>query len=122
MNGGTGSDTFNVGGDVTSPIVARDVNGTSGFINHSVSSADSRYNSIFADGVPVSVANGTAGAVVVGQLTDASSNPLPQLAAFQQFSEGAASRVATPPMPTAAHIIGSYHPSALGLEEAPPSA
>ena len=50
------------------------------------------------------------------------SNPLPQLAAFQQFSEGAASRVATPPMPTAAHIIGSYHPSARGLEEAPPSA
>jgi hypothetical protein len=48
------------------------------------------------------------------------SNPLPQLAAFQQFSEGAASRVATPPIPTAAQIVGSYHPNAAGIEETPP--
>lgn len=48
------------------------------------------------------------------------SNPLPQLAAFQQFSEGAASRVATPPTPTAAHIVGSYHPHTPGLEGVSP--
>jgi hypothetical protein len=38
------------------------------------------------------------------------SNPLPEMTAFQQFSEGAAARVATPPVPTAAYIVGSYHP------------
>lgn len=43
--------------------------------------------------------------------TDDGSNPLPQLSAFQQFNQDAASRVATPPMPTAAAIIGSYHPA-----------
>lgn len=36
------------------------------------------------------------------------SNPLPQLAAFQEFSRDSASRVATPPTPTAANVIGMY--------------
>lgn len=40
------------------------------------------------------------------------SNPLPELAAFRQFSHDAAARVATAPTPTAAAIIGSYHPPA----------
>jgi hypothetical protein len=40
------------------------------------------------------------------------SNPLPELAAFKQFNQDAGARVATPPMPTAATIIGSYHPPA----------
>jgi len=38
------------------------------------------------------------------------SNPLPELAAFQAFGQNAAARVATPPVPTAADIVGSYHP------------
>jgi hypothetical protein len=38
------------------------------------------------------------------------SNPLPQLAAFQQFAHGLGDRVATPPGPSAARLIGSYHP------------
>jgi hypothetical protein len=38
------------------------------------------------------------------------SNPLPALEAFQQFSKGAAERVATPPVPTAADVVGSYRP------------
>lgn len=38
------------------------------------------------------------------------SNPLPELAAFQAFGQNAAARVATPPVPTAADIIGSYRP------------
>jgi hypothetical protein len=46
-------------------------------------------------------------------------NPLPQLAAFQDFGKDAASRVATPPVPTAAQIVGSYHPNGPGLGEAP---
>jgi hypothetical protein len=40
------------------------------------------------------------------------SNPLPALAAFKAFGQDSAARVATPPVPTAADIIGSYHPGA----------
>jgi len=40
------------------------------------------------------------------------SNPLPKLAAFQQFGQNAGARVASTPVPTAADIIGSYHPNA----------
>ena len=40
------------------------------------------------------------------------SNPLPQLAAFKQFGRDSAARVATPPIPTAADIVGSYYPAA----------
>jgi hypothetical protein len=38
------------------------------------------------------------------------SNPIPQLAAFREFGKDSADRVATTPAPTAADIIGSYHP------------
>ncbi len=38
------------------------------------------------------------------------SNPLPELAAFRAFGRDLAARVATAPNPTAADIIGSYHP------------
>jgi hypothetical protein len=36
------------------------------------------------------------------------SNPLPAMSAFNEFGKDSASRVATPPVPTAADIIGSY--------------
>jgi hypothetical protein len=39
------------------------------------------------------------------------SNPLPALAAFREFSKDAGARVATPPHPTAADIVGSYTPA-----------
>lgn len=38
------------------------------------------------------------------------SNPLPALDAFRAFSANASDRVATPPTPIAADIVGSYHP------------
>ena len=38
------------------------------------------------------------------------SNPLPALTAFREFGKDSADRVATAPVPTAADIIGSYHP------------
>jgi hypothetical protein len=38
------------------------------------------------------------------------SNPLPEMAAFREFGRDSAARVATPPVPTAADIIGSYRP------------
>jgi hypothetical protein len=41
------------------------------------------------------------------------SNPLPKLAAFRDFGKDSADRVATTPVPTAADIIGSYHPDRL---------
>jgi hypothetical protein len=40
------------------------------------------------------------------------SNPLPELAAFKEFGRDSAARVATPPVPTAAEIVGSYVPAA----------
>jgi hypothetical protein len=39
------------------------------------------------------------------------SNPLPQLSAFQEFARELGDRVATPPTPMAAAIVGSYHPA-----------
>jgi hypothetical protein len=38
-------------------------------------------------------------------------NPLAEMAAFREFGRDSAARVATPPVPTAADIIGSYCPS-----------
>ena len=38
-------------------------------------------------------------------------NPLPLLEAFQRFGKDSAARVATPPNPTPADIIGSYYPT-----------
>ncbi|MEH6442872.1 MAG: LEPR-XLL domain-containing protein [Oceanospirillaceae bacterium] len=63
--GGLGADTFNVAGDVTTPIVSYSVEGRSSFINHSVVSDDGSYNGIFVDGVSLSVANKGSGAVQV---------------------------------------------------------
>ena len=79
LEGGSGTNTFNVSGDVTTPVVALNANGTSGVINHSVSSADPDYNGIFAAGVPVSVAGTTAGQVIIGQ--SAGGNTVEQTAA-----------------------------------------
>jgi hypothetical protein len=39
------------------------------------------------------------------------SNPLPELAAFREFGRDCPARVATPPVPTAAEIVGSYCPA-----------
>jgi len=39
------------------------------------------------------------------------SNPLPEMSAFREFGKDSAARVATTPVPTAADIIGSYHPT-----------
>jgi hypothetical protein len=38
------------------------------------------------------------------------SNPLPELDAFRAFSENASDRVATPPTPIPADVVGNYHP------------
>jgi hypothetical protein len=46
-------------------------------------------------------------------------NPLPQLAAFQEFGRDIAARVATPPVPTAADIIGSYAPAVPVADQTP---
>jgi hypothetical protein len=48
------------------------------------------------------------------------SNPLPELASFQEFGKDSAARVATTPVPTAADIVGSYRPAApLGQAQTP---
>jgi len=38
------------------------------------------------------------------------SNPLPELTSFKEFSRDLAARVATPPTPTAADLVGTYQP------------
>ncbi|MFZ0324914.1 MAG: hypothetical protein WAN48_12395 [Actinomycetes bacterium] len=43
------------------------------------------------------------------------SNPLPAMAAFQQFSQDLGGRIAGPPTVMPAEIIGSYQPSGTGL-------
>ena len=68
--GGLGSDTFDVGGDVTGEIVALSVEGRTGFINHALSSDDPAYDSIFAPGVQLKVADNETGAVGIDQNTD----------------------------------------------------
>jgi hypothetical protein len=40
------------------------------------------------------------------------SNPLPKLAAFQEFGRNSGERVATTPAPTAATVIGYYYGAA----------
>jgi Ca2+-binding RTX toxin-like protein len=67
LEGGAGNNTFNVAGNVTTPVIALNANGTSGFINQDVTSTDPNYNGIFASGLPVSVAGQAAGQVYVSQ-------------------------------------------------------
>ncbi|MGZ6950143.1 MAG: hypothetical protein ACXVJY_18890, partial [Ilumatobacteraceae bacterium] len=67
LDGGNGSDTFNVGGDVTGQVVALNPDGTAATINHSVSSNDPLFNNIYAAGVPLTVGSANVGQVVVGQ-------------------------------------------------------
>ena len=79
--GGSGNNnTFDIAGDLTTPVIAEDINGVSGVINNNVISSDPNYNGIYAPGVSVNVASGAAGQVVIGQLTAVGgSTPIPQL-------------------------------------------
>ncbi len=63
--GGLGNDTINVAGDVAGDVVSRNIEGTSGTINHIVKSADQMYSGLLADGIDLSVARPTQGQVVV---------------------------------------------------------
>ena len=67
LDGGSGSNTFNVGGDVTGRVVALNPNGTSAAINHSVASTDQAYNDVYAAGIEATVANSAIGQVVISQ-------------------------------------------------------
>ena len=67
--GGAGNDTINVGGDVTGAIIALSVEGESSYINHVLSSADPDFNAIFAPGISLHVATGSAGTVIVTPTT-----------------------------------------------------
>ncbi|HEX6131541.1 MAG TPA: hypothetical protein VF044_07395, partial [Actinomycetota bacterium] len=63
--GGLGNDVLNVAGDVTGDVFARDIEGTSGTVNHGVSSADPNYDGVPAEGVDLSVARAGQGMVVI---------------------------------------------------------
>ena len=61
--GGTGGDTFVVGGDVQGTVVSANSKGASGVVDHSVTSTDPNYKGIFVDGIGLTV-GGAAGALV----------------------------------------------------------
>jgi len=63
--GGMGSDTINIGGDVTTDIVSLEVEGTSSFVNHSVLSEDPAFNEIFVSGVNLNLADASRGLVEI---------------------------------------------------------
>jgi hypothetical protein len=44
-------------------------------------------------------------------------SPLPGFEAFRRFNEDIAARVATPPKPTAATVVGAYRPSGEGTSD-----
>ena len=59
----------------------------------------------------VRLADGVSFLHVSSAETPDGSNPLPELSAFKEFGKDSGDRVATPPIPTAADIIGDYHPA-----------
>jgi hypothetical protein len=63
--GGLGSDLINVGGDVVGDVFSRDIEGSSGAINHLVTSGDWAYDRLVIDGVDLSVARPTQGIVII---------------------------------------------------------
>jgi Ca2+-binding RTX toxin-like protein len=68
--GGLGSDTVNVGGDVTQDIISMELEGRSGVINHKVISAtDDEYDNLPAPGLALNVADpATLGQVIVDDM------------------------------------------------------
>ena len=67
MIGGLGSDIVNVGSDVVGDVFARDIEGTSGTVNHLVTSNDPNYNGLVVNGVDLSVARPGQGQVIVNE-------------------------------------------------------
>ncbi|HET7128184.1 MAG TPA: hypothetical protein VFJ93_03815, partial [Gaiellaceae bacterium] len=65
--GGLGNDTIDVAGDVTGDVFSLDIDGTSGTLNHGVSSLDPNYNGLVAPGIQYSVARAGQGTVVITQ-------------------------------------------------------
>lgn len=63
--GGVGSDTFIVGGDVTGRIISANPEGRSSLVTHGFASAEEAYQTLLADGLPVSVVDQRSGVVVV---------------------------------------------------------
>ena len=63
--GGLGSDTINVGSDVTADIFVRELEGSSGAVNHLVTSGDPAYNGLPAPGIDYNVASADSGVVII---------------------------------------------------------
>jgi hypothetical protein len=59
----------------------------------------------------VRLADGVSFVHISSAETPDGSNPLPELPAFKEFGKDSGDRVATPPAPTAADIIGAYYPA-----------
>jgi hypothetical protein len=67
----------------------------------------------------VCLADGVSFVHVSSADTPDGSNPLPELAAFKEFGQDSAARVAPNPVPAAADVIGAYYPK-VPLPHLPP--
>ncbi|KAA5541791.1 hypothetical protein FYK55_16405 [Roseiconus nitratireducens] len=63
--GGLGSDHVSVGGDVADRIVSRQLEGSSGTINHTTTSGDDRYDGELTPGIDLNVASEDQGVVII---------------------------------------------------------
>jgi hypothetical protein len=68
--GGLGSDTINVGGDVTEDIITRELEGVSGAVDHLVGSGDALYDGLVVDGLDYNVTTDGEGLVVIDEGAD----------------------------------------------------
>src|SRR5262249_20755188 len=63
--GGVGSHQLKGAGDVTGDVISRDIEGTSGTVNHDLRSADPNYDGLVVPGVDLTVAQGGQGQVII---------------------------------------------------------
>jgi len=63
--GGLGSDTFNVGGDITADVISANSSGRSAVVNLGTTSSDDDYNNMIVGGIGLNVANSDNAQVVL---------------------------------------------------------
>src|ERR1700730_14404328 len=64
INAGTGGDTIDVGGNVTGAVISANTKGASSVTDNTVDSNDSRYNTLFVDGISVAAGGSSQ---IIGQ-------------------------------------------------------
>ncbi|MBD3648354.1 MAG: hypothetical protein HUJ31_13080, partial [Pseudomonadales bacterium] len=83
--GGLGSDTFNVGGDVTKSIISQTLDGRTGVINHGAASDDGLFDKIPVNGIQITIADENTGLVVLDE-TDGATEVTEDSGIFDSYS------------------------------------